>query len=60
MTKTRKLRFGTKVPELENAIVLEVKTKCPNKWKLIDMETGEEYIGANPNENNMHWKKING
>jgi hypothetical protein len=54
----RKLRFGTEVPELDEAVVLEVKTKCPNKWKLIDLETGEEYIGNMPNEHRMYWKKI--
>jgi hypothetical protein len=41
----RKLRDGTEVPELDSPKTLEVKTRCPQKWKLIDLETGEEYIG---------------
>jgi len=34
----RKLRVsGAEVPAFDIAITLKVKTKCPNKWKLIDM-----------------------
>jgi hypothetical protein len=56
----RTLKDGTEVQELEKPVVLEVRTKCPNKWKLIDMETGQEYIGNRPDEhkNKMYWKKI--
>lgn len=43
--KERVLKDGTIVKELEKVKVLEVKTRCPEKWKLIDLETGEEYIG---------------
>ena len=39
--KSRKLLDGKKVKELERAITLKVYTKCPNKYKLIDMETGD-------------------
>jgi hypothetical protein len=28
------------------------------KWLLIDRETGEQYIGATPKENEKHWNKI--
>lgn len=45
MTNTRTLKDGTVVEELEKVKILEVKTKCPEKWKLIDLETGEVYIG---------------
>ena len=55
MTK-RKLLNGKEVQELERAITLKVYTKCPNKYKLIDMETGEEYIG-NVSETS-HWTKV--
>lgn len=24
---------------------LIIHTKCPEKWKIIDMETGQEYVG---------------
>jgi hypothetical protein len=56
----RKLRIsGASVPAYDVAITLKVKTKCPSKWKLIDMETGEEYIGQLPTEQDTHhWKKI--
>lgn len=54
----RKLLDGTEVPELTKSILLEVRTKCPKKWKLVDLETGEEYIGNMPNEHHMYWKKI--
>jgi hypothetical protein len=54
--KSRKLLDGKKVKELERAITLKVYTKCPNKYKLIDMETGDIYIGIdNPNSN---WQKV--
>ncbi len=26
-------------------MALEIKTKCPSKWILIDTETGQAYIG---------------
>ena len=56
--KKRKLKFGAEVPELERTVELVVKTKCPAKWKLVDLETGEEYIGTAPFEHNMDWKKV--
>jgi len=40
----RKLLDGTVVEELEKSIILQIKTRCPSKYKLIDMETGKEYI----------------
>ena len=55
----RKLQDGTEAPAFDIAVRLKVTTKCPSKWKLIDMETGEEYVGQLPNENDTHhWKKI--
>jgi len=61
MTK-RKLKDGTQAEEMEFPVTLVVQTKCPGKWKLIDMETGEEYQGVIPLERkkNRHWKKIDG
>jgi hypothetical protein len=56
--KQRKLLDGTLITELDNSTVLKIKTKCPTKWKLIDLETGEEYLGNMPNEHHMFWKKI--
>lgn len=57
----RKLQDGREVPAFDMAVELKVLTKCPKKWKLIDMETGEEYIGQLPTaEDTHHWKKIDG
>jgi len=54
----RKLKNGVEVYELDQAVELVIKTKAPMKWKLIDQETGEEYIGQTPKEDGMHWSKI--
>jgi hypothetical protein len=54
----RILRGGRVVPELEEPVTLEVRTKCPAKWVLIDLETGEAFT---PYENinlGRHWKPI--
>lgn len=53
----RKLLDGSTVPCVDIAIELRVITKCPNKYKLVDLETGEEYIGQMPSEDGYHWKK---
>lgn len=54
----RKLKDGSSVPELEKAVTLRVYTKCPEKWKLIDLETGEEYLGRQPDGNSLQWTCI--
>lgn len=54
---TRKLVDGTTVAELDDALILTVKTKCPEKWMLVDKETGEVYIG-HVTEGKNSWKKI--
>jgi len=54
---TRTLLDGQEVQELDEAITLEVYTKCPEKWMLIDMQTGEKYIGySTPGPNS--WKRV--
>jgi hypothetical protein len=54
----RKLLDGKLVPAFDIAIDLIVTTKCPQKWKLVDMETGDEYIGQCPTEwNTKYWEK---
>jgi len=57
--KTRILKDGTSATELSHAITMEVYTRCPGKYKLVDMETGEEYIGNWTETSSKHWKKIN-
>lgn len=32
---------------LEDAVTLSVTTKCPEKWLLVDRETGQVYQGSN-------------
>lgn len=59
MTKSRKLLDGVIVPELDQAVNLRVYTKCPEKWMLIDLETGERYVGRpDPDAGPSNWKKI--
>ena len=53
----RTLKDGRQVPELDNVKILEVKTKCPEKWKLIDLETGEEYIGWHT-DGPRSWRRV--
>jgi hypothetical protein len=55
----RKLLDGTEAPEYEFPIKLEVRTNCPSKYKLVDMETGEEYIGQRPlSKKGFYWRKV--
>lgn len=59
MTTYRKLKDGREVPEVENAVLLKIYTKCPQKWMLTDLETGQCFIGhENPQLGPSHWKKI--
>jgi hypothetical protein len=53
----RKLIDGSEVPELAEFQELVLKTRCPEKWLLIDRETGEiytPYTTPGPSQ----WKKI--
>ena len=53
----RKLQDGRDVEELEMPVKLEIYTKCPEKWLLIDLEPGEHYTGYT-SEGKRHWKKL--
>lgn len=44
--KKRTLLDGSEVDEYEHPIDLILHTKAPRKWKLIDLETGQEYLGS--------------
>ncbi len=57
MNKKRKLLSGKHVLELEQAKILTVRTKCPEKWLLTDLETGQSYIGYTT-DGHLSWKKI--
>ena len=54
----RKLIDGTQSIDLTEPVSLILKTKCPNKYLLLDLETNEIYRGAN-HESGKHWIKIN-
>jgi hypothetical protein len=56
--KTRSLKDGIEVQELDHPLILEIKTKCPEKWILIDSETGEKYQGTNSIEKYKQWKRL--
>ena len=58
MANTRTLRDGKQVPELDKAVELKVYTKCPEKYLLLDRETGQLYTGVNT-EDGMDWKLLN-
>lgn len=56
--KTRVLLDGTEVEEFEKAVDLTIHTKCPEKWLLIDLETGQEYMGSDKPNLYGKWKRI--
>lgn len=49
---------GAEVEEFENAIDLTIHTKAPGKWLLIDLETGQEYIGATVPTKYGRWMRL--
>jgi len=57
--KTRTLKDGTIVKELDRPQNLSIITKCPEKWKIVDMETGQEYVATGTFELYKQWKLIN-
>lgn len=42
----RILKDGSQVESFDKPVDLIIHTKAPEKWKLVDMETGEEYLGS--------------
>jgi hypothetical protein len=54
----RVLKDGRQVQELDTPVVLTITTRCPEKWTLIDNETGETYTGhIDPSLGNP-WRKL--
>ena len=43
MEKKRTLKNGEEVEELDSSVQLIIKTKCPTKWIIEDLETGQKY-----------------
>jgi hypothetical protein len=54
----RKLITGDEAEELEKPITMTVKTKCPGKWVLTDLETGQIYIGQAEAGPYGSWKRV--
>ena len=44
--------------EFELPIDLTIHTKCPSKWLLIDLETGQQYCGSDKPNLYGKWKRI--
>ena len=42
----RILKNNSEVESFEKPVDLIIHTKAPGKWKLVDLETGEEYLGS--------------
>lgn len=49
---------GIEVTELDNAVDLTIHTKAPEKWLLIDLETGQEYVGQRSPNNYGKWLRL--
>jgi hypothetical protein len=49
---------GAEVEEFINAVDLTIHTKAPSKWLLIDLETGQEYIGSDVPTKYGRWKRL--
>lgn len=47
-------RNSKKFKELEGPVDLVVHTKCPEKWLLVDRETGQVYQGSS----NGYWDRL--
>jgi len=43
MNNYRILKNGEKAQELDTAMEIIIKTKCPTKWIVEDLETGQRY-----------------
>jgi hypothetical protein len=53
--KRRKLLNNEYVDELNEPLTLNVITKCPSKWVLQDLETGQVYRGTDNTNVGKHW-----
>ena len=50
MAKYRKLKNGEEAEELDSSVQLIIKTKCPTKWIIEDLETGQRYRATGTTE----------
>ena len=56
--KFRKLINGDEVEDLKDAVDLSIFTRCPEKWILIDMETGQKYRGLKEPTKHGKWERL--
>lgn len=54
----RTLINGETSEELSEPHTLNIITRCPTKWVLQDLETGQIYRGTNSTEIKSQWKEI--
>ncbi len=59
MKNYRNLKNGEKAEELDKAIQLIIKTKCPTKWVIEDLETGQRYRANGKEELGKMFTPIN-
>lgn len=60
MKKYIQLITGQSVEQFEKSYTLSIQTHCPQKYMLIDLETGVEYEGSHPlGENRLSWTELN-
>jgi hypothetical protein len=52
--KRIKMRQSKTFEQLEEPIGLTVKTRCPEKYFLIDRETGQVFVGSTMG----HWDRL--
>lgn len=53
-----KMYQDAEVDEFDKAVDLTIHTKAPGKWLLIDLETGQEYIGSEIPNLYGKWRRI--
>lgn len=46
------------VEELDFPVDLSIHTKAPGKWLLIDMETGQRYVGSKVPNKYGKWIRV--
>jgi hypothetical protein len=49
---------GAEVEEYDLPIDLTIHTKSPGKWLLVDLETGQEYIGSKDPNKYGKWMRL--
>jgi len=57
MKQRKSLIFKDSAP-LDKSTTLQIKTKFPQKWILIDTENGSIFQGKNEMENGQYWANI--